>query len=111
MLQRQESWHWSLEGILSMPKCFKAFGYIIFFWSNENDPLEPVHVHIGKRISANCTKVWILSDGSVQLENNTSRIPAKDLKKLLRVIEVYSFNIVSQWENYFGVKAVFRDEI
>lgn len=94
-----------------MPKCFDAFGYIVFFWSNENEPLEPVHVHIGKRISANSTKVWILSDGSVELENNNSRIPANDLRRLLKVIEVYSSNIVSQWENYFQEKPVFHDNV
>lgn len=94
-----------------MPKCFDAFGYVIFFWSNENEPLEPVHVHIGKRIAANSTKVWILSDGSVELENNNSRIPSNDLRRLLKVVEVYSANIVSQWEDYFREKAVFHDNV
>lgn len=26
-----------------MPQIFKIGPYIIYFWSNENDPLEPVH--------------------------------------------------------------------
>lgn len=94
-----------------MPKCFDAFGYVIFFWSNENEPLEPVHVHVGKKIHANCTKVWILSDGSVQLGNNASHIPSNDLRKLLKVIEIYSSNIVSQWENYFKTDVTFHDEV
>lgn len=28
-----------------MPQVFKIGSYIIFFWINENDPLEPIHVH------------------------------------------------------------------
>lgn len=92
-----------------MPKCFSAFGYVVFFWSNENEPLEPVHVHVAQKISANATKIWILSDGSAELENNNSRIPLGDLRKLMRVIEAYSPEIVAKWEQYFGEKAVFRD--
>jgi hypothetical protein len=26
-----------------MPKILDIFGYKVYFWSNENDPLEPVH--------------------------------------------------------------------
>ena len=57
-----------------MPKCFSAFGYVVFFWSNENEPLEPVHVHIAQKISANATKIWILSDGSAELEMHEDAI-------------------------------------
>lgn len=92
-----------------MPKCFEIYGYIVFFWSNENEPLEPVHVHVGKRIAQNCTKIWILSDGSAELENNNSKIPAKDLRRILKVIEMYSDIIVNKWEKYFDVKATFKD--
>ena len=92
-----------------MPKCFTVFGYIVFFWSNENDPLEAVHVHVGKKISANCTKIWILSDGSTRLANNNSHIPEHDLKRIQRVIEIYSANIVAKWEAYFDLRASFID--
>lgn len=33
---------------LNMPSIITAYGYKIFFWSNENEPLEPIHVHIAK---------------------------------------------------------------
>ena len=29
-----------------MPRVFKIGSYVIYFWVNENDPLEPVHVHV-----------------------------------------------------------------
>lgn len=39
------------------------------FWSNENSPLEPVHVHIAEgRASANATKLWITSTGKAMMD-------------------------------------------
>ena len=29
-----------------MPQVFKVGPYWIYFWTNGNDPLEPIHVHI-----------------------------------------------------------------
>lgn len=31
-----------------MPQIFRIGSYIVYFWSNENDPLESVHVHIAE---------------------------------------------------------------
>lgn len=45
-----------------MPQLLKIGPYSIYFWSNEGDPLEPVHVHISEgRAYANATKLWITS--------------------------------------------------
>ena len=41
-----------------MPQIFKVGSYWIFFWANENEPLEPVHVHIAEGKSVpNATKI------------------------------------------------------
>ena len=41
-----------------MPRVFKFGKYIIYFWANENLPLEPIHVHIAEGTQqANATKV------------------------------------------------------
>ena len=73
------------------------------FWSNENSPLEPVHVHIAEgRASANATKLWITSTGKAMICNNNSQIPEKTLRKLLRVIEANSEMIVEEWLAHFG---------
>lgn len=29
-----------------MPQVFKIGSYWVYFWTNENKPLEPVHIHI-----------------------------------------------------------------
>ena len=31
-----------------MPQLFRIGSYMIYFWINESDPLEPIHVHIAK---------------------------------------------------------------
>lgn len=47
-----------------MPQIFRIGSYIIYFWSYENDPLEPVHVHIAEgKATVNATKIWIASSG------------------------------------------------
>ena len=47
-----------------MPRIFKIGGYLVYFWSNENSPLEPVHVHVSKGIPSEGTaKIWITRSG------------------------------------------------
>lgn len=86
-----------------MPQIFKIGPYIIFFWSNENEPIEPIHVHISENTpSVNATKIWITKTGKTLLCNNNSRIPEKDLRNLLRIIEANSSEISSKWYDFFG---------
>ncbi len=33
-----------------MPQIFKIGSYTVYFWMNEGNPLEPVHVHVAKGI-------------------------------------------------------------
>lgn len=81
-----------------MPQIFRIGSYIVYFWPNENDPLEPVHVHIAEgKATANATKVWISSSGKALLCNNASRIPQKKLQSFMRVIEANSKKIIDKW--------------
>lgn len=94
-----------------MPKIMEILGYIIYFWSNEGQPSEQVHVHIAKRPSKNGTKVWLRSDGTVQLESNKSQIPSKELKRLMNTIADYHDIIIEEWKKFFNVESVkFIDE-
>ena len=34
------------KGDLIMPRIFRFGSYWVYFWTNENKPLEPIHVHI-----------------------------------------------------------------
>lgn len=89
-----------------MPKIMEFFGYIIYFWSNEGKPLEPIHVHVAKRPSKNGTKIWILSDGTALIADNKGDIPPKDLKMLLESISTYHENIENAWKIHFGVSSI-----
>ena len=78
-----------------MPQELKIGPYSVYFWSNELDPLEPVHVHISEgKASANATKVWITSTGKTLLCHNNSGIPERILNRLLRVVEANSQKII-----------------
>lgn len=47
-----------------MPQIFRFGSYWVYFWTNGNKPLEPVHVHISKgNPTGNATKVWITKSG------------------------------------------------
>ena len=85
-----------------MPQIFKIGAYTIFFWSNEGDPLEPVHVHVAERASSNATKIWITSTGRCYLCHNNSRIPDRILRDIMRVIEARSSEVIEKWTTYFG---------
>ncbi len=86
-----------------MPQIFRVGPYIIYFWSNENEPIEPVHIHIAESTpQANATKIWITRTGKALLCNNNSHIPPQTLRKLLRMIEANSADIIQKWYDYFG---------
>lgn len=86
-----------------MPQIFRIGSYIIYFWANENDPLEPIHVHIAEgKATANSTKVWLTSSGHALLCNNNSQIPKRELRNIMRVIEANSKTIIDKWYQFFG---------
>lgn len=86
-----------------MPQVFRVGSYWVFFWTNEGEPIEPVHVHISEGApQANATKVWITKSGKCILSNNNSKIPEKTLRSILRIIEARSKMIIRKWQEYFG---------
>ena len=97
----------SHEGGSKVPSLFRLFGYVIFFWSNEGAPLEPVHVHVAKGVpNASATKIWITEAGGCIVANNNSKIPARTLSAIVDVLESRSSYIVAQWNDVFGESKV-----
>lgn len=91
-----------------MPQVFKIGSYWVYFGSNENDPLEPVHVHVAQGApTANATKIWITAAGRCYLCNNNSHIPPHTLRNIMMIIEARSGEIVSKWRAYFGSATYF----
>ncbi len=86
-----------------MPQIFKSGKYCVYLWANENDPLEPIHVHVAEgHPRANATKIWITQTGRSLLCNNSSKVPSHDLRKLMKIIEANSNLIIQNRYSYFG---------
>lgn len=86
-----------------MPQVFKLGPYWVYFWSNENEPLEPIHVHLSMGMPReNTTKIWITKSGHCILENNSSNIPNHRLKNMMRIIEARHQEIINKWYDFFG---------
>lgn len=84
-----------------MPQIFKIGAYWVYFWSNETQPLEPVHVHQGKPVE-NATKIWITESGKCLLCHNKSRIDDRVLRNMMRIIEARSKEVIEKWYSFFG---------
>ena len=86
-----------------MPQIFKIGSYWVYFWANENDPLEPVHVHVSQGSpSSNATKIWITRAGKCYLCHNRSQIPPKILKNIMAIFEARSEEVIEKWQSFFG---------
>jgi len=88
---------------LSIPPVFKIGSYWVYFWSNENKPLEPVHVHVAQGMpSANGTMFWITKAGKCYLRNTNAGIPEHILRNIMKIIEARSSEVLQKWHGYFG---------
>ena len=78
-----------------MPQLLRIGPYVLYFWSNEMEPLEPVQIHIAEgKATGNATKIWITSTGKALLCNNNSMIPERVLMRLMRVAEANNTEFV-----------------
>lgn len=86
-----------------MPQIFRIGSYWVYFWTNENEPLGPVHVHVSQGSpGANATKIWITRKGKCYLCNNNSGIPERPIvyHKREDSRKCFSYNCC---ESIFGV--------
>jgi len=85
-----------------MPKLYEYFGLVIFFYSNEH---EPVHVH--GSCQGHESKAEIIIQEGVVLEVIYSDVPgkppldAKHLADFKAVVEFKALDIVQHWVDYF----------
>lgn len=86
-----------------MPRIFRMGPYWIYFWTNENKPIEPIHVHVSEGSpTPNATKIWITSTGGCILADRNSPIPAHILRNIQDTISARSDEIIRKWIEYFG---------
>lgn len=80
-----------------MPRVFEWNGYRFFFFSNEGNPLEPLHIHVRK--GEHVAKFWI--DPAIRLANAWG-FSAKELGQLEKVVRNRQSDIRKAWNEYFG---------
>jgi hypothetical protein len=80
-----------------VPRVFDWNGYRFFFYSNEGDPQEPLHVHVRK--GGYVAKFWL--DPVVSLANSWG-FTSKELTRLDQVVRERESDIRSKWHEYFG---------
>lgn len=80
-----------------MPVIFRYKGYRFFFYSNEGDPLEPVHIHVRK--GENTAKFWL--EPYIALAGSYGMKPG-ELAELEKVIITHHELIERKWNEYFG---------
>ncbi len=81
-----------------MPVVFRHRGCRFFFFSNEGDPLEPVHIHV--RCGERLAKFWI--DPQVELAESYG-FSASDLNKIGKLVVSRSKSITRKWNDYFNL--------
>ncbi len=80
-----------------MPVVFRYKGYRFFFYSNEGNPREPLHVHV--RSAEGEAKFWIKPQVAVA---ESVGYDARALKELSAVIAGHAELIERTWNDYFA---------
>ena len=79
-----------------MPVVFRRDGFRFFFYSNEGDPREPIHIHV--RRGDGDAKFWV---SPVALESSDG-FDARTLRELARMVEENAPRIERAWHEHFG---------
>lgn len=79
-----------------MPTVFRHAGFRFFFYSNEGDPREPVHIHVMK--DSGEAKFWL---HPVSVARNDGFDP-RTLRALSGIIAERSRLIEDAWYDHFG---------
>jgi len=85
-----------------MPKIFEYLGIVIFFYSNEH---EPIHVHASYAGLESKAEFYIvngvISEIRLKFVSGKKPLDAVRLKDFEKVLEVYGAQIVQKWVDYF----------
>ena len=80
-----------------MPTVFRQDGFRFFFYSNEGNPIEPIHIHVQKTGAE--AKFWISTEIAL---DRSDGFDTKTLRKLLVIVESNRYIIEDRWNEYFG---------
>ena len=85
-----------------MPKLYEYFGLIVFFYSNEH---EPIHVH-GRYQGSESKAEIIIANGVIEnlrITEVKGKLPlkGKELKRFEKLVNYYKEAIVKKWIDFF----------
>jgi hypothetical protein len=80
-----------------MPVVFRHLGIRFYFFSNEGDPREPLHVHASR--SDADAKLWLTPEVRVAKSVGFSR---RDQAELVRIVAARREEIGRAWNEHFG---------
>ena len=80
-----------------MPIVFRDSGFRFFFYSNEGDPREPVHIHVMR--DGDEAEFWLYPVPSLAYNRGFN---ARVLAGLLNTVEVRRGEIERAWNDHFG---------
>ncbi|WP_166267246.1 DUF4160 domain-containing protein [Marinobacter caseinilyticus] len=86
-----------------MPKLYEYLGIVLFFYSNEH---EPIHVH-GKHCGRETKAEIHFLNGRIQkitLKDKGPGLETKKRKEFEEFVRAYAEDIVNQWVDYFVKK-------
>ena len=80
-----------------MPEVFREDGFRFFFYSNEGDPREPLHVHV--RRGGESAKIWLTPYVALAESNGFG---AAELRHVLALARSRRKDIEKAWHEHFG---------
>jgi hypothetical protein len=80
-----------------VPTLFRHGGYRFFFFSNEGEPQEPMHVHV--RRGGDEAKFWLEPEVVVA---DSFGFNAPELNSLLKLVRRQRARIERAWDEHFG---------
>ncbi len=80
-----------------MPVVFRYEGIRFFFYSNEGDPREPLHIHAQR---GGClAKIWVRPEAAVAESFGFS---PPELRRIIEQVNAHSQDIERAWNEHFG---------
>lgn len=80
-----------------MPTVFVQNGFRFFFYSNEGDPREPIHIHVIKGGAE--AKFWVFPRPRLA---RSQGFAARDLRLISDMVASHSAEIEGAWREHFG---------
>ncbi|GAA4225240.1 hypothetical protein GGQ68_003400 [Sagittula marina] len=79
-----------------MPTVFRLNGFRFFFYSNEGDPREPVHIHVMRNGAE--AKFWV----SPVALSRSHGFDARTLRQIAALVSDNAVLIEEAWHDHFG---------